>query len=688
MARPKRRGIGGPSGKKRFNQIGARQGIQAEGQVRDESSHQSGLQQLSPASICDVSTPLFDSLTAALTCAMPTDLSEANEVRPSGVDASDAIPMEFRAQVEGRCQRQKADLPDAMQWVREWITGASPSSPFTEFLDSPSSRTFRYQVDWRLISNAGTDEGIIRPVIAAQGWPIVPASGIKGLFRRGCALSHASKLTEWCGSASQTTTTPGTLRFHGAWPADAQWRKENLLDVAHPQQAWQIGFNGNRGFEKHNANAVISLLRPELFVCISSTKELSDQEWIDIRNALEVGLKSGIGGRTCAGYGSIQGLHPEPLLSFGLEGQGVSSTLLNRLPEFRPNAFRASIRGMALRLFSGLVDHRMTETIVNELFGGFTKKGPVVGVLGNRFLVQSIDEDGAYGRGQATFAAAGNLEWSLNGSSELAGQQEEIKRLLYSLHAIVMVLGGFGRGWRRPDHSLFRLNQGDYLYSKNAIGTHWQWLDPSQLPKWCHPSSPHELGILLVEARRIARDWLRIRNLQATMPVSDWREVLHPAKGLIWARLADGPDDASAINWFHSPDRPPRIKNTALTGSMGKVGHLWNRMYPLQVGPSTAGAVSSSQRKQATPDPFAKPPNPLERAAGRGSAPFSNPVPRQETRRNRTLIIDGFWRGPYLETVTYFLHARDRQAEDRFLEYMNNPSNQNGAFQLIDYSDP
>lgn len=688
MARANRRGNGGPSGKKRSKQIGARQDDQTGKLEPTATSHQAALPQLSPTAIDEVRTPLFDSLTASLSGELPLDIPDSDSVQALGVEAVDAIPMEFRAQVEGRCQRQKADLNDAIQWVHEWINGASPSSPFENLEDSPCSRTFRYQIDWRLISNAGTDEGIIRPVIAAQGWPIVPASGIKGLFRRGCAISHASKLSEWCGSASQKTTTPGTLRFHGAWPADAQWRKENLLDVAHPQQAWQLGFNGNRGFEKHNANAVISLLRPELCVCISSTKELSDQEWIDIRIALEVGLKSGIGGRTCAGYGRIKGLHPEPLLSFGLEGQGVSSTLLNRLPEFRPNAFRASIRGMALRLFSGLVDQRNTETIVNELFGGFTKKGPVVGALGNRFLVQSIDEDGSYGRGQATFMAAGNLEWSLNRSSELAGQHEKIKRLLYALHAIVMVLGGFGRGWRRPDHSLFRLDQGGYLYSKNAIGTHWQWLDPSEVPKWCHPSSPHELGDLLIEARRIARDWLRTRNLQATVPVGDWREVLHPAKALIWARLADGPDDAAAINWFHSPDRPPRIKNTALTGSMGKVGHLWNRMYPLQDGPSTAGAVSSSQRKQGVPDPFAKPPNPLERAAGRGSPRVSNPVPRQQTRRNRTLMIDGFWRGPYLETVTYFLHARDRQAENRFLEYMNNPSNRNDSFQLIDYSDP
>jgi CRISPR-associated protein Cmr6 len=673
MGRAKRRGTGGPSGKKRPQQLP---------ETRREDPARSAGSSMVPktaprtpgsTNTSVVQTPLFAQLTSELG---KRTMTSSSAMRLAVAEDVDGIPMEFRAQIEDRCKRQKADLPDAGQWLKEWTQAASRSCPFEDLEDSATARTFQYQVDWRLISNSGTDSGIIRPVIAAQGWPIIPGSGIKGIFRRGCAISQSAELAEWCGYENKKETTPGILRFHGAWPADVSWHK-SLLDLAHPQQEWQLGFNGNKGREKHNANAVISLLRPNLRVRISSAKSLTDEEWTGIRNALEVGLSGGLGGRTCAGYGGIRGLHPDPLLSFGLEGQGVASTLLNKQPEFRPNMFRAAIRGMALRLFAGLMDQRTTEDLVHELFGGFGGNGPVVGALASRFLVQSVDEDGVYGRGQATYKASGYLEWSLRRSSKLKEYEDELKRLLYALHSLVMVLGNFGRGWRRPDHSLFRLADREF-YRRNAIGAHWQWLNPSQLPEWCHPFTPVDLRHLLVESRLIASNWLRLRRpgLSASGPVTAWREVLHSSKAKVWARLADSPNEAVAINWFHSQDCEPRIKKTALTGRMGEVGHLWNRMYPLQDSPAPAQSGADTQTSKLA----------VQRGVRRGTARVSPSTPPRE-QQSRLLSIDSFWKGQYLETLTYFVNARDCDKETEFLQYMSKRAYHEWGFQQIDYSD-
>jgi CRISPR-associated protein Cmr6 len=498
---------------------------------------------------------------------------------------SSRVPMDHRAQVQGRCQRQFIKKPnnappgwrsDIQMWVDEWVERVDQTSPFTQ----TALRLVDVQIDWRLISNSGVDEGIIRPVIGAGGWPLIPGSGIKGLFRRACTTE---RIVRWCGSpCGPGDLTPGILRFHGAWPADATW-KSGLLDVAHPQQNWQVGFNDGR--EGHSAFGMVSLHRPRLQIGLSCTDSTITQgEWEEIEGTLRRALRAGIGGRTCVGYGSSGRLTGELLFECALEGQGPAAKLLDGSPEFRPTMFRAAIRGMALRLFGGLTDASTALQIVGRLFGSLGREeGQNVGLLATAYTDAVVDL-ATYGRGgwvQPIYATSGQLQWRLTRTPGSRETTELLTELLVSLHGLTMSLGGFGRGWRRPDHRIFDPN-----YGKTPIGCHWQWRNVDKLPSWIDVQSAPDLARLLQRSRHVATRWLEATGQQC-QGSAPWREVFDPRQMRIWTRRADDSAGAKAIHWFHQPrDGEPRrdardLRKSDLAGKMNQVGLIWNRMLPL-----------------------------------------------------------------------------------------------------------
>jgi CRISPR-associated protein Cmr6 len=146
------------------------------------------------------------------------------------------VPMMFRAQVGGRCQLQrlqKHEEPDIVQWADEWVDKVYPELPALG--EQVKSRD--YTIAWRLITNSGVDDSVIRPVIGARGWVFYPGSSMKGLFRRACTKAQAEK---YCGRTLKAGDwAPGSLRFQGGYPIDTSWT-EGLVDIVHPQQGWQV----------------------------------------------------------------------------------------------------------------------------------------------------------------------------------------------------------------------------------------------------------------------------------------------------------------------------------------------------------------------------------------------------------------------------------------------------------------
>jgi CRISPR-associated protein Cmr6 len=434
-----------------------------------------------------------------------------------------------------------------------------------------------------------------------------------------------------------------------------------------------VGFTN--GSEGHNANAIVSLYRPLLRLCLSSTQHLDDEEWLAIDATLKQALEGGIGGRTVAGYGSTGTIEGEVLFQCGLEGQGPSAKLLLKtpehptgVPEFRPTMFRAAIRGMALRLFGGLTDEQTAKEVVNRIFGSVDGKGDV-GLLATAYTDSTVNL-GFYGRGgwaQPIYTTSGQLQWRLTKACRTKEEERLLSDLLATLHGLTMSLGGFGRGWRRPDHRIFLPD-----YGRTPIGCHWQWLNLSTLPPEIRVQSAAELSRLLTNSRKLAEHWLKTSLLQVCGPAS-WREVLHPEQMRIWCRVASGPDDAEVIHWFHrprdgEPARDPReLRKSVLAGQVNQVGRIWNRLLPLDADapPRTNNQLPANpmaRHSSATARPGSVTVHP---AGGVMARPSTGKQNAQAPTREVSIP---HWMGTYLESVVLFPEQRLSPA---FIQEMN-----------------
>lgn len=493
------------------------------------------------------------------------------------------IPMMFRAQVGGRCQLNYINQgeSDIDRWAKEWVERADDIPP--QFSSQVQTKT--YEIGWRFVTNGGQDDGVIRPVMGAQGVPFYPGSSMKGAFRRACNVTQRER---YCGKqTSNKDMEPGILRFHGGYPTDKRWQ-DKLVDIVHPQQGWQVQSSQKAG----GAFALMSLYQPELCFGISSTIPLAQEEWDSIWQLWSQALTAGIGCRVSAGYGQPKTSKVKPLYQTQLKGQGIAPKLLDGSAEFRPNIFRAALRGHALRIFGGLTSAENAEKAVGQLFGDTQRDGGVVGLLTMGFETTRL-KLGDFGRGSwkvPTYEVEGKLNWFLTQKSLPTEQQQALKNFIAYLTRFAMVLGGFGRSWRRADHRLFYPEYYD-AGSKGLIGCHWQWQENQALMFDVKVRKPEHLSRFLAEVQTMATTWLNLQGLPVTPNnyARNWREAWHPDKVKIFGYVTDG-DYSEAIEWLHGPYREAKpalgirrgsIYKTSITGQMSKIGRLWHRMYPV-----------------------------------------------------------------------------------------------------------
>lgn len=615
------------------------------------------------------------------------------------------VPMMFRAQIGGRCQiqrvidkRQNADKrQDAEKWVDEWekvfpkdsltqkeISNTQAVSNSVQYNNRATTRpqqnnaalarvkpspkasqnstfklpkfgsqvkTWEYTINWRLVSNSGQDEGVIRPIIGAKGFPYFSGASMKGAFIRACKQLYGKEqgktvAENYCGKKlTDGSSEPGILRFHGAYPVNMSWMTKRLVDIIHNQQEKQVIED-----DKTNANSQISLHQAKLQFGISSTKELETSEWEKIENIWERALANGIGSRVSAGYGYFQEINrinsTQQLLQIKLKGQGGVSQLISKIngqkiPEFRPNMFKAALRGHTLRLLAGLTDKDTAKEITEKLWGGFgTNKsdGSIVGYLGIDFDYQhsSIIPDRNPRHYQLSEGAL-NI-FCMHRQIENA-QREKLIKTAEALVKFSMLFGGFGKSWRRICHKEF-LPKYFNEHSDKVIGCHWEFIDQSayypinelediakyikitrnligswipeakrknrdintqtntlqSIPKKTttittintvkKTSSPSQKAILKAPPKRpetIQNQPVKNKSNQNTnqnQDITNWREAWYSAKVEIWARFAED-GKSQAVEWFHREYRgKDTIKKTDLTGRMGQTGRIWHRMYP------------------------------------------------------------------------------------------------------------
>jgi CRISPR-associated protein Cmr6 len=504
---------------------------------------------------------------------------------PNRSDA-ESVPMMFRAQIQGRCQLQYAQSDHSERWTEEWLEGSHPNPP--QYEDN-ALKSYQIQISWRFVTNGGQDSSVIRPVIGAKGLPYYPGSSMKGVFKKACETD--AQKNRYCG----TIDSPGILRFMGGYPIN-DWSK-NLVDIVHPQQSWQVQ-SQDTSKKQGGAFVQISLYKPELQFGISSTVKLDDEEWEIIWQIWERALSMGIGCRVCAGYGQPKTHTGDLLYKVYLKGQGQASQLFNREAEFRPNMFRAALRGHALRIFGGLTDANTAENLVDGLFGGISRSEPKVGLIGMMFQEQSTDTDtlGSFRSGRftaPTYDIEGELYWLL-ARRLLSEEKPEKKRkilieLIKCLTQFSMIFGGFGKSWRRADHRLFFK---DYYCNqeKPLIGCHWQWHKASLVKDVC-VRNYEDISKFVDKIQKVARSWMEIEGIQPQPNcIPDWREAWHPDLVQVWARIAEEKEDSKAIYWFHQPYQNAypsagipegTIKGTNIAGKVNQIGRIWHRMYPI-----------------------------------------------------------------------------------------------------------
>jgi CRISPR-associated protein Cmr6 len=504
-----------------------------------------------------------------------------DKTMPNIPNIIDKIPMMYRAQTKGRSQLQyisSNDEQDSERWVNEWIDRVYPHPP--EFGENVQTQI--YTLAWRFVTNGGQDDGIIRPIIGAYGIPFYSGSSMKGAFCQACTPQQIQRY-----QLTKNGDEPSLLRFHGGYPVN-DWT-DNLLDIVHPQQEWQVKTldttekpDGESGF------AMISLYRPTFKFGISSL--IPNPDWTEIWSIWERALGYGIGCRVSSGYGLSETVNPSAKILYkcSLKGQGqASQTINNDEGEFRPNIFRGALRGHALRIFGGLTDADTAKDLVDTLFGGIEGKGKQ-GLLGMSFQSSSLSlGEFTDGYGEPTYNVTGDLRWFL--TQKLAEEQQEtLKPFVASLMRFAMLLGGFGKSWRRADHRLFYEDY--YKNKKPLIGCHWQWHDKSLINDTLVRNLNH-VAPFLDAVQTTAKSWMQCQGIKSN-PNShaDWREIWHPDNVQVWGRLAENQDDCKAIAWLHKPyqksDRylqQPQlsIKQSPVTGSISQVGKLWHRMYPV-----------------------------------------------------------------------------------------------------------
>ena len=486
---------------------------------------------------------------------------------------SNEVPLMFQAPVTGRGQIQYIQQPEKSQrWVDQWVEAAATKPP--KF--STNIKIKEYKITWRFVSNSGQDDDIIRPVIASNGFPYYPGASMKGAFLRCCNPQQAQR---YCGSQiSNNETQPGILRFHGAYPKDDSWCEQPLIDVVHPQEDWQV-----KNSESHSAFLQISLYQPTLVFGISSNIKLEESEWEAIWSIWNQAIERGIGSRVSAGYGQPINHPRTKLITVNLKGQGLASQLIDKSGEFRPNMFKAALRGHTLRLFSAVTDENTAEELTKELWGGFAgANGAIVGHLGIAFNPVDLEMDDFIYRRNIKMPVyqlnTGNLNVLCMGN--FADEyKNELKKIVTQILKFSMLLGGFGKSGRRIDHRIFfpeYLENGD----KPMIGCHWEFINKSTV--YYFPVGKIEnITRIINSVKTSVNNWLIFKGKIPTDKISSWRESFHPEKVQVWGRRAEDEDDSLAVRWFHGNYKGTQsIKGSKLTGKMGNIGRIYHRMYP------------------------------------------------------------------------------------------------------------
>jgi CRISPR-associated protein Cmr6 len=298
----------------------------------------------------------------------------------------------------------------------------------------------------------------------------IPGSCIRGLVRAWAKQRPEIKprMYQLLGHQDNDKITPGKIEFLDAWPETAT---KLTLDIVNPQQEFQVYHQGQCTplslYTLGNGGDKIPVIVAIRGIPEKATDEEVSEVWEWVQQAL--GLY-GVGGRTASGYGSLklpnsaQKLTPDPdypvkQFEFSLYSQGSAGPDTKTM-ELRPSHWRGWLRSWLMRFFLGVMPENLAKLTVAELMGdidagdGKSCKGCV-----RLQMIQGKPWE-ARSKNQPSF-------YLWKGKLQISAPKDILNKIILPIIRFAVMVGGVGRGWRRPLH-IFCMDRG----YEAARGTH------------------------------------------------------------------------------------------------------------------------------------------------------------------------------------------------------------------------
>ncbi len=306
----------------------------------------------------------------------------------------------------------------------------------------------------------------------------VPAASIRGLVRAWAQqhLSVRSRMQELLGwQNNNDEISAGKIEFLDAFPIKPT---KLTLDIVNPQQDFQVFHQGQSTplsfYTLGNGNEDIQIKVAIQGISGKASPTDVAEVWEWLQQALSL---QGLGSRKASGYGAVTAPKdfkpaanlprlPEgyrsKILSFTLYSQGNAGPDM-REPEFRPAHCRGWLRSWLLRFLLGVMSVEEAKYTVGELLG--TLQDSSDGKSRKGCVSINLTKGGSWGEPSEAERFKRFYKW--HGSLEITAPQEILHEIILPVIKFAVMVGGVGRGWRRPLH-LFVMNNG----SQAARGCH------------------------------------------------------------------------------------------------------------------------------------------------------------------------------------------------------------------------
>lgn len=307
-----------------------------------------------------------------------------------------------------------------------------------------------------------------------QNWRELPLNGyVPGTSIRGIVRAWASqfpnlqvRMRELLGYQTEREIVSGKVEFLDAFPTEPT---KVSLDIVNPQQDFQVFHQGQ--------SKPLSLYtlgdgsnEAELLVAIRGIPgKATDEEVSEVWGWVQQALKAnGIGSRTASGYGVVnppedfQGAdlpqlpkgHASKRLDFKLYSQGNAGPDMKTV-ELRPAHWRGWLRSWLLRFFLGVMSESDAKATVGELLG--TLEDGANGKSCQGCIRLKLIPGQVWGKPSKEGGYLRFYEW--RGSLLLKAPKEILNGVILPIVRIALMVGGVGKGWRRPLHR-FCMNNG------------------------------------------------------------------------------------------------------------------------------------------------------------------------------------------------------------------------------------